>query len=127
MFFGKWSGDGSMRTPVPWYGIVWHGMEPLKGTSTHQEGLIWVRVRKVDFGPGTCGWEKPIMGRVRVRVRKADYGPGAGESGGLGALRHKGVSVATGFVRAWHGRGTKGGNCGQVDAQKKGLVRLSLC
>ena len=77
----------------------------LKGKSTHPESLIWP-------------W---------VRVRKVDDGPGAGESGGLGALRHKGVSVATGFVRAWHGRGTKGGNCGQVDAQKKGLVRLSSC
>ena len=40
----------------------------------------------------------------RVRVRKADYAPGAGESGGLGALPHKGVSVATGFVRGTNKR-----------------------
>ena len=108
LFFGKWSGGGS--TPVPWYGIVWYGMEPLKGTSAHPEGLIWswVRVRKADHGPGAS--------------EKSRLWAGAGESGGLGALRHKGVSVATGFVRR-----AKGGNCGQDDAPKKGLVRLSPC
>jgi hypothetical protein len=45
-----------------------------------------------------------------VLVRKVDYGPGAGESGGLGALRHKGVSVATGW-------GQRGASC----CPKKGL------
>ena len=60
-----------------------------KGTSTHPEGLIWpwVRVRKVDFGPGAgeksrlwagCGWSW----RLAAQRREWGYGLCAGDKGG---------------------------------------------